>query len=854
VTTSLSIGRKLCIASVAASLLVGQAFSIVPAPHFWPSASDSPIFLEVRVFCEDTSAEIHYTTNGAEPTLSDPLIFSGASLTVASNCKLKAKAWSNDEVSTVTTEEYRVTGAVDSGYQHALAMSTTGRLWAWGNQGSGRLGNGLTAAANVMTPGLVLHGVGTFGNALEIAAGVDHSLVLDQDGIVWSFGENAQGQLGTATTTDSALPVQVLSDRGTVELLGACVSVAAGDRYSMALTAEGEPVTWGLESTGRLGNGANSSGGQNVAAPVERGDDPANPTLGGIWQISAGFSHGLAREPHSLEQQGGIGRVWAWGHNHVGQLGRGDISGTTRAYPMCLSEGVALTDAWCVSGGGSHTAVVRWNMSDPDLYGTVWSCGSQSDGRLGNGLTSSGNVVFPVQALKAPETPLTGVVQVSAGSVHTLALDGEGHVWSWGNNTYGQLGDGGTTHNGYAKMVRNAAGTDVLEDIVFVSAGGEGTQGTSLAVAIDGTIWVWGRNDEGQLGTGSASAVAALPVAHTQNRVKGDGNPALGFAVSVVKAVNEGEVQFTATPSHNGPNGVSDITTVEIFLNGVLVRTLVEAPWTYNISGLPAGSYHCYAVARDMNGLEVMSSPATFRILPDPSSDDDGDGITNGTEEILGINPRLADTDGDGMEDGWEHYYNLPADQNSATLPSLTGTHDDFDGDSLDNLREHDEGSMPAGDDSTSLSETGNNIWNVAWFGREGFLYFVKHSEDSASWQIVGDIRVGANSEATTSVSLDDLGAPSASEVRLVAYRYVDLWDWDGDGIPNEFETEVVGSDPLDFDSAGGDSNVNGISDGWELYYYGHQSTSNGYIEGAAAVSPDREIFLPQSVFGYPPP
>ena len=251
-----------------------------------------------------------------------------------------------------------------------------------------------------------------------IAAGYDHSLVVDQSRQTWAFGENASGQLGNNATTDSALPVRVLKSTTAGDFLEPVTGADAGQNFSLALLENGTPVTWGSQSSGRLGNGVNSSSSRKYADPVENGSDLAYPDLTGIRQISAGHGHGLAREANASEVPAATGRVWVWGSNSSGQLGCGDTSTVTRAYPMLVAAGTELTRAIDVSGGGAHTAVVRWEANNPDLDGTVWSCGNQSAGRLGNGVTSSGSVSFPVKTIKVGGDPLTGIRQVSVPRGH----------------------------------------------------------------------------------------------------------------------------------------------------------------------------------------------------------------------------------------------------------------------------------------------------------------------------------------------------------------------------------------------------------------------------------------------------
>jgi RHS repeat-associated protein len=791
--------RPACLALIAGLFAFAPlADAVVLPPVLAPSTADSTVGIDVTITCETPGAVIRYTLNGDEPTPFAPPVASGSSIRIARNAVLKVRAWLGSEASPVVTEDYRITGAVSNGYQHGLALSVAGRVWSWGEQASGRLGNGSTAAADIITPGRVLLPPDYFELGALIAAGQDHSLVIDQSGQTWAFGENASGQLGNNSTTDSALPVRVLKSATAGDFLGAVIGADAGQNFSLALLGNGTPVTWGSQSSGRLGNGVNSSSSRKYADPVENGSDPTFPDLTGIRAVAAGNGHGLAREANASEVPAATGRVWVWGSNGSGQLGRGNTSPLTRAQPVLLNATTELTHALEISGGGSHTAIVRWEADNPDLDGTVWSCGNQSSGRLGNGLTGSGDVTYPVKAIKVGGAPLTGIRQVSAGPSHTLALDADGHVWAWGDNSYGQLGDGGTTDNGHARLVLGANGTGTLENIVMVTAGGESTNGRSMALAGDGTIWVWGRNNEGQLGNGQTAAATVLPVAHAQNHVA-EGEPQIENLIA--EALEDYEdsgigVEFEA--SHSGPGGMSEINRVEVFVNGELVKTLLPNECNCETEAeFPAGTHHVYAVIYDNNDITAMSDSASVIIDLDPSGDADGDGLPNGFEEILGSFPSVADSDLDAMGDAWEWYYGLPLLDGDLSNSAMTGASDDLDLDGRTNLEEFLSGSIPISADEEPLANLAPP--GLRWFGKAGTVYHIETAShpESNHWWSTGLYCLGANAEIVVDVP-SDFPEIVGDRFRLRTLKVSDPNpdDWDRDGVPNDLEV-LYGLDSL---------------------------------------------------------
>jgi alpha-tubulin suppressor-like RCC1 family protein len=123
--------------------------------------------------------------------------------------------------------------------------------------------------------------------------------------------------------------------------------------------------------------------------------------------------------------------------------------------------------------------------------GTVWTWGSGTHGELGNGTTGSSYIPAQVPGL-------TNITAISAGWFHILALKADGTIWAWGNNTHGELGDGTVLNRSNAVQVLN------VSNIVVVSGG----DSHSSALAADGTVWKWGVNDVGELGNGTVNAVA----------------------------------------------------------------------------------------------------------------------------------------------------------------------------------------------------------------------------------------------------------------------------------------------------------------------------------------------------------
>lgn len=397
---------------------------------------------------------------------------------------------------------------VSAGREFAIALDTGGRVWAWGSNADGRTGTG-SADDTIKTP----QPIASDQTFTHIAAGADHALAIDSDGDIWAWGQNAYGQVGVLDGGPTTLP-RAVTDAITF------VEVTAGERHSLALDSTGVLWAWGNDEFGQLGNGAEPS--WSTPQPVAGAPRFAS--------ITAGAFHTLA---HDAE-----GTVWGWGENTRGQLGAG-TTGPTGGLPA--PHPIALPAAAIAIGGGSVTytstaildggwawawgantfgqagvgsapltvvtprAITPVNFSAVeaafrhtvaiDEHGVLWTWGDNSFAQLGIG-TASGRLPLPV-----PVTEQSRYTAISASARHTLALDEEGDIWSWGDNEFGQAGfippvtnppDGGLKE-GPAPVTANRPFVDVAAGLVH-----------SLALDDEGRIWSWGFNADGQLGNGVA--------------------------------------------------------------------------------------------------------------------------------------------------------------------------------------------------------------------------------------------------------------------------------------------------------------------------------------------------------------
>lgn len=290
--------------------------------------------------------------------------------------------------------------------------------------------------------------------------------------------------------------------------LGGVIAVAAGTEESLALLEDGTVEAWGFNGAGQLGDGrAGISEGSSVPVPVCAVGEaaPCMHQLSEVTAIAAGNGQSLALLKN--------GTVVSWGVNILGDLGDGTTANSDVPVPVCaVGEKApcahALSKVTAISAGGeSHSLALLEN-------GTVVSWGGNDGGKLGNGTTENSSVPVSVCAVgeKAPcIEDLSKVMAISAGHNYSLALLEGGQVRAWGENSFGQLGDG--TNTGPSKCGSVACSTtptsvSELGEVKAISAGDY----HGLALLKGGTVMAWGYNGYGQLGDNSTKA-SDVPIA-----------------------------------------------------------------------------------------------------------------------------------------------------------------------------------------------------------------------------------------------------------------------------------------------------------------------------------------------------
>jgi alpha-tubulin suppressor-like RCC1 family protein len=339
--------------------------------------------------------------------------------------------------------------------------SASGNAWAWGLNSDGELGNGsATRYSGLSTPGQVVN----LSQVVSVAGGDDHSLALRSDGTVWAWGNNGWGQLGNGTYTRSLTPTQVSG-------LTNVKAIAAGSLHNLAVKSDGTVWAWGFNYFGQVRIGPSGDRG-NVLSPVQV------MGLAGVISVAAGGYTSVALKSDRT--------VWAWGYDGQGQLGNGTSDEGPHGTPTKVRN---LSTAVAIAAGVSHALAL---LAD----GRVLAWGDNQTSELGTTTTSQcGAYHSPCSPVPVAVGGLTGVTAVAGGWGNSLALKSDGTAWGWGNDGYGELGNGKAQLFGGVKNPVKAT----VQNVVAIAAGAS----WSLWLRSDGTIWAAGANNYGQLGDGT---------------------------------------------------------------------------------------------------------------------------------------------------------------------------------------------------------------------------------------------------------------------------------------------------------------------------------------------------------------
>ncbi|MDG0815897.1 RCC1 domain-containing protein [Bdellovibrio svalbardensis] len=411
---------------------------------------------------------------------------------------------------------------VSVGSNHVCTLLENSKVKCWGYNANGQLGleNLIYKGdgAGEMGDSLAFVNLGTGRSAVQIAGGGMHTCALLDNSTVKCWGEGSSGQLGQGNGNSLGWGGGQMGDSLPAINLGtgrSAVQITAGYSHACALLDNSTVKCWGEGSSGQLGIGSTAKMGDGAG---EMGDSLPAINLGTgrrAVQISAGYSHTCALLDNST--------VKCWGNNGFGQLGQGS---TTNLGDGAGEMGDSLPAINLGTGRSAVRIIAGYYHTCALLDDSTVKCwGYNSTGHLGQGSTSTLGDGAGEMGDSLPAISLgTGrkAVQVALGNQHTCALLDNSTVKCWGDNSFGQLGQGNSTTLG--------DGAGEMGDSLPVINLGTGraavqisSSGNHVCALLDNsTVKCWGSNNYGQLGQG-----------HTANL--GDGAGEMGDSLQTIK-------------------------------------------------------------------------------------------------------------------------------------------------------------------------------------------------------------------------------------------------------------------------------------------------------------------------------
>ena len=404
-----------------------------------------------------------------------------------------------------TTNQSLDASSVSAGGEYTCIGRPDGTARCTGRNQFGQLGDGDMTNVSAPVP------VSGLTNVARVIAGDEFSCALLTDGTAKCWGLGEKGQRGDGTTDQMALaPVSVAG-------LTNAVAFGAGYDHACALIGDGTMRCWGGNSSGQLGH-ATPSGMSTVPVAVDNVIDATSIAVGAFHTCAVGADR----------------TVRCWGRNINGQLGDGTLMDSPT--PVTV---VGLTNVSAVAAGGSHTCALR-------VDGSVGCWGSNDFGQLGDGTGASSRTIVVVPGL-------SNAIAVSAGWAHTCALLQDQTVRCWGWNVSGQVGNGTTA---------NALTPVAVVGLAGASAVTAGWWQHSCARLTDGNVRCWGQNQWGQLGNGTTASSATPVSMPTTDITWASSNPSVATidSTGLASAIASGNTTITAT----NPAGATASTTLTV--------------------------------------------------------------------------------------------------------------------------------------------------------------------------------------------------------------------------------------------------------------------------------------------------
>lgn len=380
--------------------------------------------------------------------------------------------------------------SLDAGDSHTCGI-VNGDVFCWGDNTHGQLGTADTAAKPRPTRiDLSTIPATSHRSATDISAGKNHTCAVIE-GDAWCWGSNEYNQLGRAGAGSN------VPERVNLGTNAAVTAISAGHDHTCAVV-NGQARCWGRNDNGQLGRGNTNVHTTPAVAPVQRGSTNQHVT-----QIAAGenFTCALAAE-----------RVWCWGANDRGQIGRGSTGGANQTTAREVVIGSSAHNGL----GHASTKLTVGDKFACTLVNKVTQCwGDNTYGQLGRGNQTTNNATAAPAAVSGPIANAPSF-DISAGSHHMCSIT-NGQTYCWGRNQHGQIGNDSAAATFTTPTLTQRADGVLLQNHPYRLAGG----GRHTCAIANGKVACWGHGENGQRGLLAPTSSRVPGWAHDKYAISG---------------------------------------------------------------------------------------------------------------------------------------------------------------------------------------------------------------------------------------------------------------------------------------------------------------------------------------------